>query len=108
MALWCVRSLVEKKPHPFPGKVTFEEAGEIRRLRRGGKALADLAGRFNIAKSSVSAICHFHSHLPDGVVRVALPEFEFALLAEIAEDEEVTIEQFASDLLLDALRSRAW
>jgi transcriptional regulator with XRE-family HTH domain len=99
---------VDKKPHPFPGKVTFEEADEIRRLRRGGKALADLAGRFNIAKSSVSAICHFRVHTPAGLLRVALPEFELALLAEIAEDEEVPIEQFASDLLLDALRSRAW
>ncbi len=99
---------MDKKAHPFPGKVTFEEADEIRRLRRGGKALADLAGRFNIAKSSVSAICHLHAHAPPGLLRVALPDFEYALLAEIAEDEEVPIEQFASDLLLDALRSREW
>lgn len=99
---------MDKKPHPFRGKVTFEEADEIRRLRRGGKALADLSGRFNIAKSSVSAICHFHSHLPDGVLRVSLPEFEAALLAEIAEDEEVPIEQLAADLLIQTLRSRAW
>ncbi len=99
---------MDKKAHPFPGKVTFEEAGEIRRLRSRGKPLADLAGRFNIAKSSVSAICHFHSHLPDGVLRVALPDFEYALLAEIAEDEAIPIEQLASDLLLRALRSREW
>lgn len=99
---------MDRKAHPFPGKVTFEQADEIRRLRRGGKALADLAGRFNIAKSSVSAICHLHAHVPDGVVRVALPDFEYRLLQELSEDDEIPIEQFASDLLLEALRSRGW
>ena len=99
---------MDKKAHPFPGKVTFEQADEIRRLRRGGKALADLAGRFKIAKSSVSAICHLHAHAPPGIIRVALPDLEFAILQEVAEEEEVPIEQLASDLLLAAMRSREW
>lgn len=99
---------MDKKAHPFPGKVTFEEADEIRRLRRSGKPLADLAGRFNIAKSSVSAICHLHAHMPPGVVRVALPDFEYRLLQELAEDDQTAIEQIASDLLLRALRNGAW
>ncbi len=99
---------MENRPHPFAAKLSPDEAKEIRRLRHCGTPIADLAKRFCVSKSSVSAVVHFHAHVPDGVVRVALPEFEYALLAEIAEDEEVPIEQFASDLLLDVLRSRAW
>lgn len=108
MGLWCRAPCVDRKAHPFPGKVTFEDAEEIRRLRRRGKPLADLAGRFNIAKSSVSRICHLHAHTPPGTVRVALPDFEFALLQELADDDAAPIEQLASDLLLEVLRSRAW
>lgn len=109
-----VRSLVppflamDPRPHPFPGKLTSEQAEEVRRLRAKGVPLADLASRFGIAKSSISAVVHLHCHVPEGVVRVALPDFEYALLAEIAEDEEVPVEQFASDLLLEVLRSRQW
>lgn len=99
---------MEKKAHPFPSKVTFEEADEIRRLRRRGRALAELAGRYNIAKSSVSKICHLHAHVPPCLVRVALPDFEYRLLQELSADDEIAIEQFAADLLLDALRGRAW
>ncbi|MCW5834850.1 MAG: hypothetical protein KIS78_20780 [Labilithrix sp.] len=51
---------------------------------------------------------HDHAHVPEGSLRVALPEFEAALLAEIAEDEEVPVEQLAADLLVEMLRSRAW
>jgi len=54
----------------------------------------------------VSAICHYHSHLPAGVVRVALPTGELDLLRELAEDEEVPIEQLAADLLVEMLRSQ--
>ena len=97
---------MDPRPHPFPGKLSLDEAEEVRRLRARGLPLAELAERFKIAKSSVSAIVHFHAHVPDGVVRLALPAFEYALLAEIAE--EIPIEQFASDLLLEVLRSRQW
>ena len=99
---------MEPRPRRFPGKLTFDQAQEVRRLRRDGTPLADLAERFGIAKGSVSAIVHFHAHIPDGVVRVALPEFEHALLAELAEDEAVPVEQLAADLLVKLLRGRAW
>lgn len=96
------------RPHPFPGKLTLDQAEEVRRLRARGLPLADLAARFGIAPASVSAIVHFKVHEPPGTLRVALPEFEAALLAEVAEDEEVPIEQLATDLLVEMLRSRAW
>lgn len=96
------------RPHPFPGKLSLDQAEEVRRLRARGLPLADLAEKFGVAKSSVSAIVHFHAHVPEGVLRVALPEFERALLAEIAEDNEIPVEQLAADLLVEMLRSRAW
>ncbi len=50
--------VMDPRPHPFPAKVTPEQAAEIRRLRATGVRLAELADRFGIAKSSVSAIVH--------------------------------------------------
>jgi hypothetical protein len=99
---------MDPRPHPFPGRLTLEQAQEVRRLRRHGVALAELAEKFGIAKSSISAVVHYHAHVPEGILRVALPEFEAALLAEIAEDEGVPVERLAADLLVGALRSRAW
>ena len=96
------------RPHPFPGKLSPGQAEEVRRLRARGLPLAELAAKFGIAKSSVSAIVKFKAHEPPGTMRVALPEFERALLAELAEDEAVPVEQLAADLLVEVLRSRAW
>lgn len=99
---------VSLAPHPFPPKLSLDQADEIRRLRARGLPLAELAGRFGVAKSSVSAIVHLKAHVPNGALRVALPKFEAALLDEIAEDEGVPVEKLAADLLVEALRSRAW
>lgn len=99
---------MDPRAHPFPAKLTLDEADEVRRLRARGVPLAELAEKFGIARSSVSAIVHFKVHEPPGTIRVALPEFEHALLAEIAEDEEVPVEQLAANLLVEMLRSRAW
>lgn len=93
---------------PFAGKLSFDEADEIRKLRARGLPLADLAATFGIAKSSVSAIVHLKAHEPAGTLRVAVPEFEHRLLVELAEDEDVPVEQLAADLLVELLRSRAW
>lgn len=100
--------MMAARPHPFPAKLTLEQAEEIRQLRARGLPLAELAARFGVAKSSVSAIVKHKAHEIPGTLRVALPEFEAALLAEIAEDEEVPVEQLAADLLVEMLRSRAW
>lgn len=108
IALWCDLLCVEKKAHPFPGKLNLDQAGEVRRLRARGHSLAEIAERFGVAKSSISAVIHYHAHVPEGVLRVAVPVFERALLAEIAEDGGVPAEQLAADLLVEMLRSRAW
>lgn len=108
VALWLVLQQVDSRQHPFPSTLSLEQAQDVRRLRRDGVPLADLAERFGIAKSSVSAIVHYHAHVPEGVLRVALPEFESSLIAELAEEVEIPVEQLASDLLVEMLRSRAW
>lgn len=94
--------------HPFPAKLTPDQADEVRRLRARGATLAELAGRFGVAKSSLSRVIHLKAHEPPGTLRVALPSFEAALLDEIAEDEEVPVEQLAANLLVETLRSRTW
>lgn len=99
---------MESRPHPFAGKLTIEQAEEVRRLRARGLPLADLAEKFGIAKSSVSAIVKHKAHEIPGTLRVALPDFEAALLADLAEDEEVPVENLAADLLVVMLRGRAW
>jgi transcriptional regulator with XRE-family HTH domain len=99
---------MEPRPHPFAAKLTLNQAEEVRRLRARGLRLAELAERFRIAKSSVSAIVHFHAHIPDGILRVALPTGDLDLLRELAEDEGVSVEQFAATLLIQLLRSKAW
>lgn len=96
------------RPHPFPGKLSLDQAEEVRRLRARGLTLAELAERFGVARSSVSAIVKYKAHEIPGTLRVALPEPMFALLAELAEDAEVPVEQLATDLLVEMLRSRAW
>jgi len=74
---------VDSRQRPFPSKVSPDQAQEVRRLRRDGAPLAELSEKFAIAKSSVSAIAHFHAHVPDGAFRVVLPEFEAALPATV-------------------------
>jgi len=99
---------MDLRPHPFAAKLSPGQAAEVRRLRACGVRLAELAEKFGVAKSSVSAIVKFKAHEPPGTLRVAQPEFERALLAEIAEDAEVSVEQLAADLLVELLRSRQW
>ena len=99
---------MDPRSHPFAGKLSPGQAEEVRRLRARGLSLAELAGRFGIARSSISAIVKYKAHEIPGTLRVALPEPMFELLAEIAEELEVPAEQLAADLLVFALRSRAW
>lgn len=69
---------MDPRPYPFPPKLSFGQAEEVRRLRVRGVCLADLAQRFGVAKSSVSAIVKHKAHEIPGTFRVALPEFEAA------------------------------
>ncbi len=105
MAFFCfAQENMERRAHPFAPKLSRAQAEEIRRLRRGGAQLAELAAKFGVAKSSISAIAHLHAHCPPTVVRVALPELERALLAEVAEDDDRADEDLASELLAAAIR----
>jgi hypothetical protein len=101
-------SAMDPRPHPFPGKLTLDEAEEVRRLRAHGLPLAELADKFGISKSSACRIIHLKAHAPEGALRIALPTRDLDLLRELAEDEEVPIEQLAADLLVAMLRNRAW
>lgn len=94
-------------PASIPAKLMLDQADEIRRLRAGGRSLAELANRLGIAKSSVSAIVKYKAHEIPGTIRVALPEFERSLIEELAEDRTVPVEKLAADLLVAILRSRA-
>lgn len=99
---------MDPRPHPFAAKLSPGQAEEVRRLRARGLPLAELADRFGIARSSVSAIVKYKAHEIPGTLRVALPEFERALLDELAEDEEVPVEKLAANILVEVLRCRAW
>lgn len=99
---------MDPRPHPFAAKLSPVQAEEVRRLRARGLPLADLAEKFGVAKSSLSRVIHLKAHEPPGTLRVTLPEFERALIEDLAEDEEVPAEKLAADLLVGALRSRAW
>jgi len=108
MSLYSNLFSMAPRSHPFAAKLSLDQAEEVRHLRTRGMSLAELAGRFGIAKSSVSAIVKHKAHEIPGTLRVALPEPMFELLAEIAEDEDVPVEQLAASLLVEMLRSRAW
>ncbi len=94
-----VAGSLRPRQHLFPAKLTKKVAEEIRRLHRGGVGVKELARRYGVAKSSVSAILHLHIYVPEHVVMVPLTAFERALLAEIARDENVADEQLASERL---------
>jgi hypothetical protein len=97
---------MDPRPHPFAAMLSPAQAEE--RLRARGVPLAELAAKFGVAKSSLSRVIHLKSHVPEGALRIALPESEAALLAEIAEDEELPVEQLAANLLVETVRSRVW
>lgn len=78
-------------------------ADEIRALHRRGAAVKELARRFSVAKSSISAILHFHSHVPEYVVMLSLPDLERAVLADLAREESIAEEELASALLSRAI-----
>jgi hypothetical protein len=98
---------MDRRTHPFPAKLTPDQAEEIRRLRRDGAPLAELAGRFGGARSSISAIVKHKAHEPTGTLRLVLPQFERKLIEELAQEQEISVEQLAADLLVEMLRSRA-
>src|SRR5580693_2444771 len=59
-------------PHPFPPKLNFVLAEEVRRLRRAGMSVTQIAERYGVAKSSISAVLKLHTYAPPEVIAVGL------------------------------------
>jgi IS30 family transposase len=73
----------EPCPHPYPKKLTFVLAEEVRRLRRAGMSVTKIAARYGVAKSSISAVLKLHTYAPPEVIAVGLERDERALLRNI-------------------------
>ena len=56
------------RAHLFAAKLTRATAEDIRRLHRAGTPVKEIARRYGVAKSSVSAILHLHVYVPEHVV----------------------------------------
>jgi len=63
----------------------------------------ELARRFGVAKSSISAILQMHVYVPEYVVMLSLADLQRAVLAEIARDEKIAQAELASALLSKAI-----
>src|SRR5438105_2639696 len=98
---------MDARRHPCPPKLSMILAEEVRRLRRDGVSVHDLARRYGVAKSSISAVLHLHTYVPDYLVAVCLRPLERGLLAELAADEGIAEEQLASEILSRGLDERA-
>ena len=92
-----------RRAHPFPAKLTRATADEIRALHRNGAAVKELARRFGVARSSISAILQMHVYVPEYVVMLSLCDLRRSVLAEIARDEKIAEAELASALLSKAL-----
>jgi len=94
------------RPHPYPRKLTFVIAEEVRRLRRAGESVTEIAQRYGVAKSSISAVLKLHTYVPDSMIAVGLERDARALLREIAVDEKVSDEQLAAEFVVKGLERR--
>jgi hypothetical protein len=92
--------------HPFPPKLNFVLAEDVRRLRREGESVTAIAKRYGVAKSSISAVLKLHTYAPPEVVAVGLPLEERAVLRELAEGDGVSDEQLAGDLIVRGMDRR--
>jgi hypothetical protein len=93
-------------PHPFPPKLTFVLAEEIRLLRRKGKSVTEIAQRYRVAKSSISAVLKLHTYAPPDVIAVGLAPAKRDLLRELAKDDEISDEQLAAELVTNGMNRR--
>jgi IS30 family transposase len=92
--------------HPYPPKLTYVIAAEVRRLRRAGASVKSIARRYGVAPSSISAILKLHTYVPDYVVAVGLCREHRAVLRAIAEDERIADEQLAAEFVVDGMERR--
>jgi len=93
----------QKRPHPFPPKLSMVIAEEIRRQRRHGVSVDELARRYGVAKASISAVLHLHAYVPEFVVPVRLDKHTRGVLTELADEQGIAAEQLAADILNEGL-----
>ncbi len=92
--------------HPYPRKLTVVIAAEVRRLRRAGVSVTEIARRYGVAKSSISAVLKLHTYAPPNVIAVGLELLERDLLRELAQAERISDEQLAADLIVKGMDRR--
>jgi hypothetical protein len=96
----------EPCPHPFPPKLNFVLAEEVRRLRRAGMSVTKIAARYGVAKSSISAVLKLHTYAPPQVIAIDLEPWDRGMLRELAKEEDTSDELLAGDLLANAMDRR--
>jgi transposase-like protein len=92
--------------HPYPRKLTFVIAEDVRRLRRAGVSVTAIARRYGVAKSSISAVLKLHTYAPPNVIAVGLERQERDLLQELAQDARISDEQLAAELIVKGMDRR--
>jgi lambda repressor-like predicted transcriptional regulator len=96
----------EPCPHPFPPKLNFVLAEEVRRLRRAGMSVTKIAARYGVAKSSISAVLKLHTYAPPLVIAIDLEPWDRGMLRELAKEDDTSDELLAADLLANAMDRR--
>jgi len=96
----------EPCPHPFPPKLNFVLAEEVRRLRRAGASVKSIARHYGVAPSSISAVLKLHTYAPPQVIAIDLEPDDRALLRELAKEDDVSDELLAADLLANSMDRR--
>jgi transposase-like protein len=81
-------------------------AEDVRRLRREGVSVTEISRRYGVAKSSISAVLKLHTYAPPEVIAVGLERQERALLRELAQDDRVSDEQLAAELIVKGMDRR--
>lgn len=92
------------KIHPFAGKLTPDAAEAIRWARERGTGVQELARRYNVTSSTISAVTNYHAHVPWNVMWVRLPTFERRFMEHYAALEKMNENVLASELLRQELR----
>jgi predicted transcriptional regulator len=95
----------EPCPHPYPAKLTFVIAEDVRRLRREGISVTKIAEKYGVAKSSISAVLRLHVYAPN-VVAVELEPSNRAVLRELAVSDRISDEQLAGELIVRGMDRR--
>jgi hypothetical protein len=87
--------------HPFPPKLSIEQAETIRQRYGAGEAPGRLAGEYGIAPSSVYAVVHDRAHRRRVVVTLSSEDFH--QLERRAVTQQSSREDVARELIRRAL-----